>query len=191
MALEAVVFPQDPFVYKDHLFMNLVNSSSCLNFIDNHQANDQDDHDFYYLPNLSVQNNSPIFLDDDHYNFNDESVRQVVDSTLMTSEMKDGGGSERMGRRRQQRRRGKTQKNKEEIENQRMTHIVVERNRRKQMNEYLSTLRSLMPHSYVQRVPSLIFLSPFFSSYILSLSLLTYKRKESSLFFFFLTSPIM
>uniref|UniRef100_A0A0A0LW29 BHLH domain-containing protein n=1 Tax=Cucumis sativus TaxID=3659 RepID=A0A0A0LW29_CUCSA len=151
MALEAVVFPQDPFVYKDHLFMNLVNSSSCLNFIDNHQANDQDDHDFYYLPNLSVQNNSPIFLDDDHYNFNDESVRQVVDSTLMTSEMKDGGGSERMGRRRQQRRRGKTQKNKEEIENQRMTHIVVERNRRKQMNEYLSTLRSLMPHSYVQR----------------------------------------
>uniref|UniRef100_A0A803KPB5 BHLH domain-containing protein n=2 Tax=Chenopodium quinoa TaxID=63459 RepID=A0A803KPB5_CHEQI len=32
-----------------------------------------------------------------------------------------------------------------------MTHIAVERNRRKQMNEYLNVLRSLMPESYVQR----------------------------------------
>uniref|UniRef100_A0A0D3H1H4 BHLH domain-containing protein n=2 Tax=Oryza TaxID=4527 RepID=A0A0D3H1H4_9ORYZ len=32
-----------------------------------------------------------------------------------------------------------------------MTHIAVERNRRKQMNEYLAVLRSLMPASYVQR----------------------------------------
>ncbi|XP_022971317.1 transcription factor bHLH94-like [Cucurbita maxima] len=60
-----------------------------------------------------------------------------------------GGGSGRPARRR--RGGGRTQKNKEEIENQRITHITVERNRRKQMNEYLSVLRSLMPHSYVQR----------------------------------------
>ncbi|RYR52510.1 hypothetical protein Ahy_A06g027422 [Arachis hypogaea] len=53
---------------------------------------------------------------------------------------------------RPKRRRGKTRKNKEEIENQRMTHIAVERNRRKQMNDYLSLLRNLMPDSYVQRV---------------------------------------
>ncbi|KAL4305647.1 hypothetical protein AHAS_Ahas16G0099200 [Arachis hypogaea] len=52
---------------------------------------------------------------------------------------------------RPKRRRGKTRKNKEEIENQRMTHIAVERNRRKQMNDYLSLLRNLMPDSYVQR----------------------------------------
>ncbi|OWM85386.1 transcription factor bHLH94-like [Punica granatum] len=52
---------------------------------------------------------------------------------------------------RPKRRRGKSKKNKEDIENQRMTHIAVERNRRKQMNEYLSVLRSLMPDSYVQR----------------------------------------
>ncbi|XVE62964.1 hypothetical protein DITRI_Ditri06bG0161600 [Diplodiscus trichospermus] len=52
---------------------------------------------------------------------------------------------------RSKRRRSKSRKNKEEIENQRMTHIAVERNRRKQMNEYLSVLRSLMPASYVQR----------------------------------------
>nr|WIE96064.1 basic helix-loop-helix transcription factor [Loropetalum chinense var. rubrum] len=52
---------------------------------------------------------------------------------------------------RRKRRRSKSCKNKEEVENQRMTHIAVERNRRKQMNEYLSVLRSLMPASYVQR----------------------------------------
>ncbi|KDP41432.1 hypothetical protein JCGZ_15839 [Jatropha curcas] len=52
---------------------------------------------------------------------------------------------------RRKRRRTKSTKNKEEIENQRMTHIAVERNRRKQMNEYLAVLRSLMPPSYVQR----------------------------------------
>ncbi|KAJ8547099.1 hypothetical protein K7X08_010685 [Anisodus acutangulus] len=42
-------------------------------------------------------------------------------------------------------------KSNEEVENQRMTHIEVERNRRKQMNEHLHVLRSLMPSSYVQR----------------------------------------
>lgn len=59
---------------------------------------------------------------------------------------------------RPKRRRGRSRKNKEEIEIQRMTHIAVERNRRKQMNEYLSVLRSLMPESYVPRVC----LSPLF-----------------------------
>lgn len=138
MALEAVVFPQDPFVYKD--LFNLESSSSSLSFI-----HDQDE-DFYYLPNQTQ--NSPILLDH-HYNFNYESS-QRVDSTAeeaVAGERQDGGGSGRPGRRR----RGRTQKNKEELENQRMTHITVERNRRKQMNEYLSILRSLMPHSYVQR----------------------------------------
>ncbi|KAK9163895.1 hypothetical protein Syun_004797 [Stephania yunnanensis] len=52
---------------------------------------------------------------------------------------------------RRKRRRYKSSKNKEEAESQRMTHIFVERNRRKQMNDYLSILRSLMPPSYVQR----------------------------------------
>ncbi|KAK4771593.1 hypothetical protein SAY87_032125 [Trapa incisa] len=52
---------------------------------------------------------------------------------------------------RSKRRRGKSRKNKEKMENQRMKHIAVERNRRKQMNEYLSVLRSMVPESYVQR----------------------------------------
>jgi Helix-loop-helix DNA-binding domain len=53
---------------------------------------------------------------------------------------------------RRKRRRTKVVKNKEEVESQRMNHIAIERNRRKQMNEYLAVLRSLMPPSYVQRV---------------------------------------
>ncbi|XP_075524378.1 transcription factor FAMA-like [Primulina tabacum] len=47
--------------------------------------------------------------------------------------------------------RPRTSKTGDQVESQRMTHIAVERNRRKQMNEHLCVLRSLMPSSYVQR----------------------------------------
>ena len=50
------------------------------------------------------------------------------------------------------RKRARTSKTSEEVESQRLAHIAVERNRRKQMNEHLCVLRSLMPGSYVQRV---------------------------------------
>lgn len=53
--------------------------------------------------------------------------------------------------RKKRRRRAKSCKSREETETQRMTHIAVERNRRRQMNEYLAILRSLMPEPYVQR----------------------------------------
>ncbi|KAI3692004.1 hypothetical protein L6452_31809 [Arctium lappa] len=52
------------------------------------------------------------------------------------------------GRRRKKKR---VFKNKEEVETQRMTHIAVERNRRKQMNHHLAALRSLLPESYLKR----------------------------------------
>lgn len=42
---------------------------------------------------------------------------------------------------------------------QKMSHITVERNRRKQMNEHLSVLRSLMPCFYVKRVSNYLFFS--------------------------------
>lgn len=42
---------------------------------------------------------------------------------------------------------------------QRVSHITVERNRRKQMNEHLSVLRSLMPCFYVKRVSPMITLT--------------------------------
>ncbi|GLU00895.1 hypothetical protein SLE2022_182310 [Rubroshorea leprosula] len=54
-------------------------------------------------------------------------------------------------RERKKRKRTKPTKNKEEVESQRMTHIAVERNRRRQMNDHLNSLRSLMPPSYIQR----------------------------------------
>lgn len=58
-------------------------------------------------------------------------------------------------RERRKRKRTRPSKNKEDVENQRMTHIAVERNRRRQMNDHLSVLRSLMPPSYIQRVCAL------------------------------------
>jgi len=53
---------------------------------------------------------------------------------------------------RKRRRRARSCKSREETETQRMTHIAVERNRRRQMNEYLAVLRSHMPPSYAHRV---------------------------------------
>ncbi|KAL5677648.1 hypothetical protein ACJX0J_013779, partial [Zea mays] len=52
---------------------------------------------------------------------------------------------------RRKRRRMRPVKNEEEVESQRMIHIAVERNRRKQMNEHLAALRSLMPPAHTQR----------------------------------------
>ncbi|PWZ44211.1 Transcription factor bHLH71 [Zea mays] len=62
----------------------------------------------------------------------------------------NGENSGQQGRRKRRRRQRST-KNAEDAESQRMTHIAVERNRRRQMNEYLAALRSLMPDSYVHR----------------------------------------
>ncbi|KAK9724734.1 hypothetical protein RND81_05G095300 [Saponaria officinalis] len=45
----------------------------------------------------------------------------------------------------------RTNNNGEEGEGSKMSHIAVERNRRKQMNEHLNVLRSLMPCFYVKR----------------------------------------
>ncbi|KAG6435387.1 hypothetical protein SASPL_100259 [Salvia splendens] len=62
-----------------------------------------------------------------------------------------GGEKSTQGEGKSKRKRPRTSKTVEEVESQRMTHIAVERNRRKQMNEHLRVLRSLMPSSYVQR----------------------------------------
>ncbi|CAO2043512.1 unnamed protein product [Urochloa humidicola] len=53
--------------------------------------------------------------------------------------------------RRKRRRRQRSVRSTADAESQRMNHIAVERNRRRQMNEYLAALRSLMPDSYVHR----------------------------------------
>uniref|UniRef100_A0A7C9D056 BHLH domain-containing protein n=1 Tax=Opuntia streptacantha TaxID=393608 RepID=A0A7C9D056_OPUST len=88
----------------------------------------------------------------DEYQYQDSQWRMnsTPKSPLLPDVEEDGGAPAEVERPKR-RRRARAKKNKEEIENQRMTHIAVERNRRKQMNDYLSVLRSLMPDSYVQR----------------------------------------
>ena len=80
-----------------------------------------------------------------------------------------------VSREKRKRKRTKPTKNTEEMESQRMTHITVERNRRRQMNVYLSSLRSLIPSSYILRV-----YITYKASAFINISVLT-----SVLFFFF------
>ncbi|TKW25619.1 hypothetical protein SEVIR_3G130500v4 [Setaria viridis] len=77
----------------------------------------------------------------------------VSESTTLVQQADGGGRAEKAGDQGKsgRRKRPRTVKTSEEVESQRMTHIAVERNRRRQMNEYLRILRSLMPGSYVQR----------------------------------------
>lgn len=77
---------------------------------------------------------------------NSNPTSTVQENNNNTSNTNNNGKSKR--------KRPRTIKTSEEVESQRMTHIAVERNRRKQMNEHLRVLRSLMPGSYVQRVRS-------------------------------------
>lgn len=145
MALEAVVFPQDPF------------ACPCGEYLLCHSLCD--------LPVDERSSSSSMFglLDVIDPNPNSSSPETCTDVTVDPHDSLTnggnlaaaaGGGGGSAGRRK--RRRRSSGKNKEEMENQRMTHIAVERNRRKQMNEYLGVLRSLMPPSYSQRVSFVI-----------------------------------
>lgn len=163
MALETVVFQQDPFT----------STYGCEDFY----TKDDSGGVYYKEPGLlghfehsrSQQHKNNTV---DHYNINNIiSPPSMVQSYIKDSSPKDQkdifttdgffteaypppGKLSAAGSRRK-RRRVKASKNKEEVENQRMTHIAVERNRRRQMNDYLSVLRSMMPPSYAQRVLSL------------------------------------
>ncbi|KAF6151026.1 hypothetical protein GIB67_016504 [Kingdonia uniflora] len=154
MALEAVVFPQEMLHYS---FKDLLWSYDYYGLEDEQQHKDEGfvglngNNNTYLWENnsssttllvqehgkdISQEPNSPNFTGGDEL---------LLPSTTITTSLSSGGRS------RKRRRSTRTCKNKEEVENQRMTHITVERNRRKQMNEYLAVLRSLMPSSYVQR----------------------------------------
>ncbi|XP_062004284.1 transcription factor bHLH94-like [Rosa rugosa] len=159
MALDAVVFPQDPFTYTTNkdLYNLLAGNWSCDDHDDHQQQHllqeasfdflgNQTDHHFttYCSPPSIV----PHFDDLQLSNPNPDGSTDFDQAQLQLPLVEDTGPTTTI---RPKRRRAKSKKNKEEIENQRMTHIAVERNRRKQMNEYLSALRSIMPDSYVQR----------------------------------------
>ncbi|XP_052196810.1 transcription factor bHLH94-like [Diospyros lotus] len=155
MALETVVFQQDPFSHSSKDFYTFGSAeASCYGYVDaydlsfqDHKANFQPLHEdkcfsgYWDSPPSSAP---PI-------NINSSSQEEVFtgDGSLAGNHTPAAAPVSASSRRK--RRRIKSFKNKEEIENQRMTHIAVERNRRKQMNEYLAVLRSLMPPSYAQR----------------------------------------
>ena len=195
MALEAVVYPQDPFTYgcKDYLYSFLgggggggAGSAACSGgaWSSNHhdygfQAAEEEKVLLGIINNNIEQglhatttwdsSSSPSVLQnvkeqqwDSHYSSSPDHEPCAVDQPLtaapfpplaaVSSSAEEATTAVATTTGRRKRRRTKSAKNKEEIENQRMTHIAVERNRRKQMNEYLAVLRSLMPPSYVQRV---------------------------------------
>lgn len=175
MALEAVVYPQtqDPFVYgvKELYHHNMLAGAANWGYEDFNLVKEQELQEprgsLSFVENQTTENYHSNEL---HHHSNEPSSEvthfnntQNLDSSTY----------------RPKRRRAKSRKNKEEIENQRMTHIAVERNRRKQMNEYLSVLKFLMPDSYVQRV--LISCSKHF--YIVSTSMIIFVCYYFSLIF--------
>ncbi|KAL4272381.1 hypothetical protein GQ457_13G021060 [Hibiscus cannabinus] len=133
MALEAVVYPQDPFTSDD---FTTVGGGAFLGI-------------FYNTTNWDSSSTHSIMQ---HAYSSPETctVDQSFPAARVTfPPLTEPPASATNNRRK--RRRTRISKNKEELENQRMTHITVERNRRKQMNQYLAVLKSLMPSSYVQR----------------------------------------
>lgn len=117
----------------------------------------------FFFPNNNINNINNNNNNNSVLSFSGEFV-----STQTSPDIKPGQ------QRRKRRRKPKSSKNKEEAETQRMTHIAVERNRRRQMNEHLSVLRSLMPDCYIQRV----YLHILFNLYI-------YISLDFSFIFFF------
>ncbi|XP_018841767.1 transcription factor bHLH94-like [Juglans regia] len=164
MALEAVVFPQDPFAYSTTGYNFLASGGNwSYDFVpqneDEQQAGAFDSlenqtenclYGGYHSSTPSMQ--VPAHDLNELHNYDPSTLDANNDTVLIANETHhvDHMSMTTMPTR-PKRRRAKSRKNKEEIENQRMTHIAVERNRRKQMNEYLSMLRSLMPDSYIQR----------------------------------------
>ncbi|KAK6150360.1 hypothetical protein DH2020_015292 [Rehmannia glutinosa] len=133
MALEAVIFEQDPFIYgcKDYNYnMGAGNVFGLLMAPQEEKPNipDHQNHGYWDSPPSS----SP------------ETCGGVGDGFLFPA-------AAAAVVQRKRRRSRKSLKNKDEMEKQRMSHIAVERNRRRQMNDYLAILRSLMPPSYAQR----------------------------------------
>ncbi|KAJ4916410.1 Transcription factor bHLH94 [Raphanus sativus] len=139
MPLGAVVYPQDTFEYlsicKDFMFHDLSYQEKVV-------AQDTKNN----VDTLGQEQSFVEVARDYHHKY---PLIRLLDEKLdlPATDMENHSAIQP----RKKRRRTRSKKNKEEIESQRMTHIAVERNRRKQMNEYLAVLRSLMPSSYAQR----------------------------------------
>lgn len=134
MALETVVFQQDP--------------SSTLGLgatwihgfgLEGERAN------YHETLNTTISNIGSDFHPTNNWDTDNTSSQEI--SCASKGGFFTGGNA--AGRRKRQRRI--SIKDEAEVAHQRMTHIKVERNRRKQMNDYLTVIRSMMPPSYVQR----------------------------------------
>ncbi|XP_050370752.1 transcription factor bHLH94 [Argentina anserina] len=155
MTLEAVVFKSDPFSYG-----NCLGGSRSWDHGfgfgggDDQQEKGYPQHDVlgngrtvgqgvarYCTPSPEIQN-----VNND--NCNTDSMPKTCTGTFNYN---SSFSSPMPTTSRRKRRRTRIAKNKEEVETQRITHIAVERNRRKLMNDYLIQLRSMMPASYAQR----------------------------------------
>ncbi|XVE95241.1 hypothetical protein REPUB_Repub02eG0079200 [Reevesia pubescens] len=173
MALEAVVYPEDPFTYICKELYSLVGGGALgydfcsfqeedkalLGILDNNIEQQQGSHNLHanwdYSSSTSVMQHAKEW---DPYSSPEAcTVDQSLPVVGFPAPMEPPAAATATEttttttNSRRKRRRTRSSKNKEELENQRMTHITVERNRRKKMNEYLAVLRSLMPPSYVQR----------------------------------------
>lgn len=136
-----MICQQDPFIYGCKDFNNYAAAAMGIPDYGFCLADADADADEKPNPQILLDSNPSVgFWDSPPANSSSETV---VDGFLSSPAAAAG---------RRKRRRAKSMKNKEEMENQRMTHIAVERNRRRQMNDYLAILRSLMPPSYAQRV---------------------------------------
>ncbi|XP_055834276.1 transcription factor bHLH96-like [Solanum dulcamara] len=164
MALETVIYNQETFGYGCKEYYNIPASNNNLcNFNYNYeldllQGEEVGEMSFTSLldnnnnNNIEESSSSPALMHNNNareYNIWDPNSSLEDRQLFMEESPAANRSAATFGRRK--RRRTRSCKNKEELENQRMTHIAVERNRRKQMNEYLAVIRSLMPPSYVQR----------------------------------------
>ncbi|KAL3726714.1 hypothetical protein ACJRO7_031589 [Eucalyptus globulus] len=110
---------------------------------------------FLKFPVLN-DNNDERRIDDEDGVREDQEATQFPDNAsvqlhFLGEELQSNKSSTAAEASKNKRKRPRTSKTSEEVESQRMTHIAVERNRRRQMNDHLRVLRSLMPGSYVQR----------------------------------------
>lgn len=158
MALEGVIFQHDR-------FYNYNGKEAYSNMYIEDEPSFYDLQASLSLFDYQTENFDSNFLQEDYYGnttttFLHQPPQEIVPNEENTTLNQNSSGSlnydmsydRAKGKNQATRRRSRAKKDEEEINNQRMTHIAVERNRRKLMNEHLSVLRSLMPESYVQRV---------------------------------------
>lgn len=95
-------------------------------------------------PKDGTTSSKELVKDQDYENSSPKRKKQRLETRKEEDEEEEDGDGEGEGE----------EENKQDGQHK-MSHVTVERNRRKQMNEHLTVLRSLMPCFYVKRVYSI------------------------------------